>query len=57
VWKCGDNLNPAPANGLEAITPNPEKLVKAVQEQLGLELIPSTRLVVGKREKAKPTAR
>lgn len=61
LLKRGDNVDPAPANGLEAITPNPEKLVKAVQEQLGLELIPSTRPVVGfavgKLEKAKPTAR
>ena len=61
LLKWGDNVDPAPANGLEAITPNPEKLVKAVQEQLGLELIPSTRpvvgFVVGKLETAKQTAR
>jgi uncharacterized protein (TIGR03435 family) len=35
------------SNGRHAIVPNPEGLTRAVQEQLGLELVQSTRPVVG----------
>jgi uncharacterized protein (TIGR03435 family) len=60
LLKWDEKVDAAPPNGSEAIAPNPENLVKAVQEQLGLELVPSTRpvvgFVVGKLEKAKPTA-
>jgi len=61
LLKWDDHVDTAPVNGLEAIQPNPETLVKAVREQLGLELIPSTRpvvgFVVGKLAPAKPADR
>lgn len=58
--KWDEKVHAAPPNGLAPIAPNSEKLVKAVEEQLGLELVPSTRpvvgFVVGKLDTA-PTAR
>jgi uncharacterized protein (TIGR03435 family) len=49
------------SNGFNATVANPEGLIRAVQEQLGLELLPARQPVVGfvvhKLEKAKPVTK